>query len=327
MRLEQAVAAAVFLSLDVYALTGGADFGGGVWDLLAFGARAGRQREVIARSLAPIWEANHVWLIAAIVLLFTAFPAAFAAVSISLHIPLSLMLVGIVLRGSAFIFRSLTGRRSDAYGRWSLLFAVSSTVTPIMLGTTIGAVMSGNIRSSAAPDYLRPWLAPFPLSVGLFALALFAFLAAVYLTKETDEPDLRGDFRRRAWLALGACAVLAALCFLLSRAGAPLLRERFHQARWSAPLVALTAALAAGSAAALREESFGTARLLAAGAVSGVLLGWALAQYPYLVVPDISLTSAAAPSSVLRPVLITLAVGSALVAPAFLYLYAVFKRL
>ncbi|MHB2025904.1 MAG: cytochrome d ubiquinol oxidase subunit II [Elusimicrobiota bacterium] len=327
MRLEALSAGAIFLSLNVYVITGGADFGGGVWDLLALGPRAGRQREVIARAIAPIWEANHVWLIAAIVLFFTAFPAAFATVTITLNIPLSLMLIGIVLRGSAFIFRSLTRERNQAYQRWSLVFAVSSMATPIMLGITIGAIASGRIKSADAPDLLRPWLAPFPLAVGLLALALFAFLAAVYLAMETQEPDLRGDFRKRAGLALGASAILAAACFWLARSGAPLLFQNMRHARWTTPLIAFTAALAAGSATALRKELCWLARLFSAATVSGVLWGWALAQYPYLVVPDFSLANTAAPASVLRPVLGVLVVGTALVTPAFVYLYAVFKRL
>ena len=327
MRLEVWAAVAIVLSLSVYALTGGADFGGGIWDLLAFGPRAGRQREVIARALAPIWEADHVWLIAAIVLFFTAFPTAFAAVTVSLNIPLSLMLIGIVLRGSAFIFRSLIGPRSRLYRRWSLVFAVSSAITPVMLGITIGAIMSGKIRSAGEPDFVRSWLAPFPLAIGLFFLTLVAFLAAVYLTLETDEPDLRGDFRRRAWLALGASAGLAGGCLYLAREGAPLIFENIRHARWAVPLLVLTTALGAGSAAALKKQLYWWARLFAAATVGGVLLVWALSQYPYLVVPDFSLANTAASTSVLRPMLAVFCIGLALVTPAFLYLYAIFKRL
>lgn len=327
MRLEDFIAGAIFLALNVYALTGGADFGGGVWDLMAFGPRAERQRDAITHAIAPIWEAHHVWLIVAIVLLFTAFPAAFAAIMVALNIPLSLMLVGIVLRGSAFIFRSLSAKHEQAYRRWSLVFAVSSTVTPVMLGVTIGAIMSGKIRPAAAPDFLHSWLAPFPLMVGFFALSLFAFLAAVYLTMEAKEPDLREDFRTRSWIALGVSAGLAAVCLWLARGGAPMISQNMRQTRWAGALIAVTAALAIGSAAALWKRRYGWARVLAAATVSGVLWGWALSQYPYVVVPDLVLTSAAAPASILRPVLATLVIGSALVTPAFLYMYAVFKRL
>src|SRR5262249_30432985 len=146
---------------------------------------------LIAHAIGPVWEANHVWLIIVVVLLFTGFPTAFAAIMTALHVPLSLMLVGVVLRGSAFTFRaydnSEVGKR-----RWSRAFAIPSVATPILLGTVIGAIASGRIRSH--PDGVVPlfstWVRPFPLTVGLFALAIFAYLAAVYLTLETDDPDL-----------------------------------------------------------------------------------------------------------------------------------------
>ena len=247
--------------------------------------------------------------------------------TVSLHIPLSLTLIGIVLRGSAFIFRSLLGARSQAYRRWSLVFAASSAITPVMLGISIGAIMSGNIRVEGKLDFVRPWLALFPLAVGLFALALFAFLAAVYLTMETEEADLRGDFRRRAWLALGVSAGLGAACLCLARDGAAVIFERMRHARWTVPFILLTTALAASSILALGKRLYRSARLLAAAAVSGVLWGWALAQYPYLIVPDFTISNAAASAEVLRPVLGTLVIGAVLVAPAFAYLYAVYKRL
>src|SRR6185369_1429317 len=105
MELEFLIAVTTLVSLILYALLGGADFGGGLWDLLASGPRAAAQRELVERAIAPVWEANHVWLVLLVVLLFSAFPTAYAAVSVALHVPLALMLVGIVLRGSAFTFR------------------------------------------------------------------------------------------------------------------------------------------------------------------------------------------------------------------------------
>ena len=203
--LPEVVAAIMVLALNAYALTGGADFGGGVWDLLARGPRREAQRALIAEQIAPIWEANHVWLILVVVMLFTAFPAVFAALGTVLHIPLTLMLLGIVVRGSAFVFRSYGAHDDASQRRWGRVFAVASVVTPLLLGTIVGAIVSGaagaaaarvpTVPGAAAPSYaslyVTPWLAPFPLALGVLALAMFAFLAAVYLG--VREPALRDD--------------------------------------------------------------------------------------------------------------------------------------
>src|SRR5712671_4127989 len=189
-------------SLILYALLGGADYGGGVWDLFAFGKRAPEQRALIAKAIGPVWEANHVWLILVVVILFTAFPPAFAAISTALHIPLTLLLIGIVLRGTTFTFRTYDLQRDDVQRRWSLVFSIASIITPLLLGITLGAIASGTIRVEndvLVSGFFNSWLAPF--AVGFFALSLFAFLAAVYLTVETDDRELQEDFRLRALVA------------------------------------------------------------------------------------------------------------------------------
>src|SRR5918999_2169128 len=145
IELADVLAALLAASLNAYVLFGGADFGGGVWDLLASGPRKRRQREVIAHAIGPIWEANHVWLILAIVLTFTCFPPVFARLGIVLHIPLTLMLVGIVLRGSAFTFRTYDSEHDAAQRRWGRIFASASVITPVLLGVSIGAVASGRV--------------------------------------------------------------------------------------------------------------------------------------------------------------------------------------
>src|SRR5882672_2731226 len=143
-------------ALILYALLGGADYGGGVWDLFAFGKRAPQQRALIAKAIGPVWEANHVWLILVIVILFTAFPPAFAAISTALHIPLTLLLLGIVLRGTTFTFRSY-----DVQRRCSLVFSIASVITPILLGITLGAISSGTIRvetGHVVSGFFSSWL-------------------------------------------------------------------------------------------------------------------------------------------------------------------------
>jgi cytochrome d ubiquinol oxidase subunit II len=327
------LAGVIFVALNAYAVLGGADFGGGVWDLLALGPRKERQRELIAEAIGPVWEANHVWLILAIVLLFTCFPPAFARLGTQLHIPLSLVLIGIVLRGSAFTFwRYGGGSAGDAEGRrWGEVFAVASLITPLLLGTTAGAIASGALAAGAKGDgfyatYVAPWLNPFALSVGLFAVVAFAFLAAVYLTLEARERELQEDFRRRALGSGVALFVAAVLALVLSLDGAPLVRDGLIFAAWAVPLHLLTAAAAITAFAALRARRWRVARAAAAMQVSLILWGWALSQYPYILPPDLSIASAAAPTATLRLVLGAVGLGAVVLLPSLYYLFRVFKR-
>src|SRR5687768_16686196 len=223
LTLPVILAGIMVISLNAYVLLAGADFGGGVWDFFASGPRRAQQRTLIADAIGPVWEANHVWLILVVVLLFTCFPAAFAALSITLHIPLVIMLVGIVMRGAAFTFRTYDSQRDAVQNRWSLVFAVASLVTPVVLGVCVGAIAAGRIPTDAGMSfasetfrdaYIAPWLTAFGLAIGVTTLALFAQLAAVYLTVETQDPALQDDFRRRALIAQG-CALAAALAALL----------------------------------------------------------------------------------------------------------------
>src|SRR5271167_2088334 len=141
------VSGVLLISLTIYVLTAGADYGGGVWDLFAGGPRAYLQRDLIERAIGPIWEADHVWLILVIVILFTAFPPAFSAIMIGLHVPLTLMLVGVVMRGSAFSFRSYGGGGDLAEREWGRVFAIASIVTPLLLGIIIGAIAAGRVQA------------------------------------------------------------------------------------------------------------------------------------------------------------------------------------
>lgn len=329
---EVVLAGAMMVSLTFYALLGGADFGGGVWDLVAAftkdGNRKRAQRELIAEAIGPVWEANHVWLILVIVLLFTCFPPAFAAISTALHIPLTLMLIGIVLRGSAFTFRSYDRHQDDVQRRWGRVFSVASVVTPILLGMTVGAISSGRIQIKdriVTAGFVRPWLAPFPFAVGLFALALFAFLAAVYLTVEARDEGLREDFRRRALIAAAIVGALALTVFLLSSSGAPEIRRDLSESWWTWPLQIATAIVATGAISLLWVRKFKLARVCAAAQVTLILWGWGAAMYPHLVMPQLTIQNAAAPATTLRLLVVALIAGSLLLFPSLYYLFRVFK--
>lgn len=322
------LAGVLLASLIAYAVTGGADFGGGIWDLLATGPRAPQQRRVIAHAIGPIWEANHVWLILAVVVLFAGFPPAFAALSTDLHIPLAVLLGGIVLRGAAFAFRSYGGGTDRDLRLWSRVFAIASLVSPIMLGVIAGAVGSGRMRivdGQVQTDFVSSWLARLPIATGLLTLLAFAWLAAVYLTLETQDQLLRADFRRRAQATAPAVAAVAVLTLWFVHQDAPLLWAGLAHRPWTPGLFGLTAALFLATVWAMARFWHRLARLTAAGAVALIVSGWGLALHPYVIPPDLTLTAAAAPDSVIVPVLWTLAAGSVLLAPAFVWLFAVFK--
>jgi cytochrome d ubiquinol oxidase subunit II len=313
-------------ALVFYVLLGGADFGGGIWDLLASGPRAGEQRALVERAIGPIWEANHVWLILVIVVLFTGFPAAFAAISVALFVPLVALLVGIVLRGAAFTFRLYDGR-DPVQRAWGLAFSVSSVLAPVALGTAVGALASGRARllpSGVPPDGWLAWLAPFPLAIGVYAAALFAYLAATYLAVEA-EGDLREDFRRRAIWGGVAVFATAALALALSVRGAPLVFQGLTRRGWSLPFHVATGAAAVLAFWALWTRRVRLARAAAAAQTALIVVGWGASQYPYLVVPNLTLASASAPERTQRLLLWALGAGSVVLFPCLYLLYRTFK--
>jgi cytochrome d ubiquinol oxidase subunit II len=334
--MPEVVAGIIAIALTAYALTGGADYGGGVWDLLAGGPRNEAQRLHIANSLAPIWEANHVWLIVAVVMVFTGFPVAFNALGIVLHIPLTLVLVGIVLRGTAFVFRSYGARSAIQRERWGLTFAVASVITPIVLGMVIGSLATGaagaawaRVEAGKAPfvaSYVWPWLSPFTFAVGLFGLALFAFLAAVYLAYGSDDRAVREDFRRRGLAAAIAVFVLAAVALVLARAEAPRIAGGLIHSAWSVPLQGFTAVAAITAIIALYRHHYGIARVAAAAQVALIVWGWVLSQYPFIIPHELTIRQAAAPRITLELLLTGLAIGGAILIPSLRYLYGVFAR-
>jgi len=328
MTLAYVLAGVVLLALTAYALLGGADFGGGVWDLLALGPRKEQQRELIAHAIGPVWEANHVWLILGVVLLFTCFPLAFLLLA-QLHIPLTLALVGIVLRGSAFSFRAYGDSRAAGVRRWGRVFSIASLITPLFLGMCVGAVTSGfPAWDAASPNtframYVTNWLNSYCISVGVLTLAAFAFLAAVYLTAESTDSDLREDFRLKGLWAGIAVGLAALLVLVLAGSGAPAMREGLLHSSSSIPL--LTLAVATIAIAALWTRRWRLARVAAAAEVALLLWGWGLGQFPYLIPPDLTIESAAAPQATLEAVTIALVVGGAVLIPSLVYLFRVFK--
>lgn len=330
------LAVTMMLALNLYALMGGADYGGGVWDLFSFGPNKKAQRELIAGALAPIWEANHVWLILVIVVLFSAFPPAFAALSVALHIPLTLLLLGMIFRGTAFTFRRYDSKKDATQERWGMIFSVSSLFTPVILGIIVGAITQGSIavnlythpsaQYSFFDLYVKPWVSPFCFAVGGFALVLFSFLAAVYLSTFADSENLKEDYRKRAIVCQFVCAILALVVFLLADNYVPPLKEALLRSSWSAPVQAITAICALFSLYFLFVRRYIWARTAAALQVTCILWGWGLSQYPYLIRPDLTIYNAAGAASTQKLMVVALCLGACLLVPSFVLLFRVFKH-
>lgn len=331
--LPHAVAGVMVLALNAYVLLAGADFGGGVWDLLATGPRRETQRSAVATAIGPIWEANHVWLILVVVLLFSCFPRAFAHLATSLHVPISFMLVGIVLRGSAFTFRSYDSKEDVVQRRWGRIFAIASVVTPVVLGMCLGAVAAGNVPLDVVNPalgfrtvYVDPWLNGFTVAVGVLTLALFAHLAAVYLAWESKDAALMEDFRTRALFAAVAVFVCGTLTILAARGEAPLVFVGLTSGTVAIGMHGATAVAGLGGVWALWRRRWLLAVVAAAAQASFLLWGWAWSQFPWLLPPSHSITSLAAPRITQQLVLGVLGIGTLILLPSFVYLFWIFKR-
>lgn len=319
-------ALSLLVGLSAYAVLAGADFGGGVWDLFARGPRRGDQRAAIERAIGPVWEVNHVWIIFVIVVLFTAFPKAFAALCIGLFAPLTFVLLGIVLRGSAFAFRAHSEGQPELQRWLGVAFSISSLVTPFALGLCAGAVASGALEPVGdgwATVPVAELLRPFPLVTGLLAVLICSYLAAVFLTRETDG-DLRDDFRRRALVAGCALAVVAAVGLVLEADVAPEHADALLTGR-GLPFALAAAAFGAGGLAALAARAYRWVRPLGVAFVLAILWGWAVAQWPYAVTPHLTFADAASSPSMLRVYLVCLAIGGVILVPALWLLFRLFK--
>jgi cytochrome bd ubiquinol oxidase subunit II len=359
-----AILAVMWAALTVYALLGGADFGAGLWDLLAGGRAAGApRRALIEHSIGPVWEANHVWLIFVLVLMWTAFPPAFAAIASTLYIPLTLIALGVIARGSAFAFRKAIDV-PWAQRLFGAAFAFSSVITPWFLGAAAGAVASGRVPPGLARGAAwSSWLNPVSAVTGTFAVAACAFLAASYLTldaRRAGQPDLAAYFRRRALASALVVGVLSVAGLLVLRADARVLYGRLTSTALPLVVIAVAAGLASVAlawpargrvrpregqdglgegprtglrrtalrrmAARLAALRFVTLRLSAAGAVAAVLWAWGAAQYPYLLRPGLTVSAAAAPRATLTATLVCTIAGLVLLLPSLAWLLVLFQR-
>ena len=327
MTLATTVAVVMFLGVTLYALFAGADFGGGVWDLLAGDARRGKDaRDLIEHSVAPVWEANHVWLIFVLVVLWTGFPRAFAPIMSTLAVPLTLAAVGIILRGSAFAFRKASGP-VETQRRFGAVFAASSVLTPFFLGSVVGGIASGRVPARGTGSLMRSWVNPTSMLGGVLAVVVCAFLAAVYLTADADTREnaqLADYFRRRAIGAGVAAGVVAAVGVAVLHADAA--RLFGHLTGRALPLLILSGIGGLGALVLLRARHYRAARVPAALAVVAVIWGWAAGQYPFLIVGRLTIADARGAQATLEALLACSILGLLVVGPALAWLLVLTRR-
>jgi cytochrome d ubiquinol oxidase subunit II len=320
------------LSLLMYCLFGGADFGAGI--LEAFVSKRFREKgeKITYQAIGPVWEANHIWLILVVVILFTGFPRIYSEVSVALHIPLTVMLIGIVLRGCFFTFRHYDAVRDRSHDYYSRIFVLSSIGTSLFLGVIAGALSLGRINHrtvSFADRFLYPWFNYFSFSVGLFACCIFAFLAAVYLIGESKEERIRKVLLKQAFRANLATVIAGGLVFLAAYVDG----FGLVQLLLGHPLGALCLVLATLSLPwlwhSLGRGEVVLPRLLAGFQVCMILLAWVWIQYPAVVQlaegQPLTLQNTRAPQATLEVLGWALLVGSGLILPALFYLLRSFK--
>jgi cytochrome d ubiquinol oxidase subunit II len=327
--LPELCLALLLLGLTAYVVLGGADFGAGFWDLTAGGAERGaRVRGMVKRSMAPVWEANHVWLIFVLVVFWTAFPVAFGSVMSTLAVPLLVAAAGIILRGGAFAVRGEASTIAEARALGAV-FALASVLIPFFLGAAVGGIASGRVPvGNAAGDAFDSWWNPTSAFVGTLAVATGAYLAAVFLAADSVRaglPDLVRAFKLRA---LGAGMVAGALAIgglFVVRDDAPALYDGLTEGGGLA-MVAVSAALGVATLALVWRERFGWARVSSAGAVGSIVAGWALAQAPDLLPGQLTLDQAAAGDATLVVTLVGLGIGALVLVPSLVLLFRLTLR-
>ena len=328
MSTADAVASVLWIGATLYAVFGGADFGAGLWSLLAGqGERGERARALVDWAIGPVWEANHVWLIFTLVVLWTGFPTAFESIFSTLFIPLSLAALGIVLRGSGFAFHKLA--RQLRYRRLAeRLFGFFSLLTPFFMGTVVGAIASGRVPvGNAAGDAVTSWLNGVSVLTGALFVATGAYLSAVFLISDAHragDPDLERYFSARALIAALAAGAIALAGIFVYRADARFIYDGLTSE--GLPLVIVSAACGLGVLALLWRGQRRGARPLAVGAVVAVIWGWGVAQYPYLLPQTLTIKDGAGPSGTLTAVLVVFGVAVVVVLPALGFLYTLAQR-
>jgi cytochrome d ubiquinol oxidase subunit II len=324
--MAEAVAVILFSGVVLYAVFGGADYGCGLWDLTAGRSDEGAAIRVqIDRSLGPVWEANHVWLIFVLVFLWTGFPQAFAAIMTTLAVPFALAGLGIVFRGGAFVFRksSATVAQARLHGA---VFAISSIVTPFFLGTIAGGIAGGRVPLEGG-DPLTSWTGPLSLVGGVLAVLTCSFLAAVLLAADAHrggDEALAAAFGRRALLSGAVTGMVALVAALTIESSAPDLAHGLDSR--AAPIIVLSAVGGVAALVDLRARRWRRARVGAGIAVASIVIGWGVGQYPAVLVGAADIEDVAGAPATMTALVVVFAVAAVTVLPSLLWLYRLVER-
>ena len=320
MSAADAVAAVMFLAVTLYAVFAGADFGTGIWDLMAGGAKKGApMRRLIDKALGPVWEANHVWLIFVLVLLWSGFPRPFATIMRELAIPFWLVGLGIVLRGSGFAFRKFAPTLQAARLA-GVVFAGSSLFTPFFLGTIAGAIASGRVGAGIDDEVI--WLSPTSILGGLLATGTCAFLAAVFLTQEAErsgDTELTEYLRIRSLISGSVTGLISLAGIGVLASDAPTLFEGLTGR--GTPEIIIAAIAGSFTMVMLAQGYTRRARVAAVTAVGAVMAGWGFAQYPWILVDNVAIAEGAGHPATLTALLVAAAIATVFVVPSLVLLF------
>jgi cytochrome bd ubiquinol oxidase subunit II len=326
--MDTAAAIILFAAVTLYAIFGGADFGAGFWDLTAGGTKRGRRpRAIIDHSIGPVWEANHVWLIFSFVVLWTCFPEAYASITLTMFVPLTLAALGIVLRGASFAFRKAVSRIRDqrAFGA---TFAVSSVLVPYCFGAVAGGIASGRVPAGGqAGDPWSSWVNPTSIWAGLLAVAVTAYVAAVLLTwdaRRLSDDTMVTHFRTRAVGAGVVAGVFAIVGLFVVRNDARYLFDGLTSR--ALPLVVVSVVAGVAALVLLRGRPNPGGRVAAVVAAGALVLGWGIAQWDYLLPESLTVSQAAAPPGTITAVLFAAGLAVLLIVPAFVLLYVLDQK-
>lgn len=314
-----------YVALLLYILLGGADYGAGILEV--FRGSKSEQGGIVDRAIGPVWEANHMWLVLMIVILFNGFPRLFVTLTTFLHIPLVAILVGIVVRGVTFTFRHYDVRKGNGLYTWA--FSLSSLWTSLWFGVILAAMVLGRIDPAGSDVfslYVAPWWNLFCLATAWFVAALFTYLAACYLVGEAESEEMKSFFRRRALAANLALVFLGGLVFAAAEHDGAAFTRTFLREPACLACVGLATLFWAFQ---WFYPKLRASRVLAGGQVTFILLGFAIAQHPTVIQTKpgpLTFAGTAAPAATMFQLLLALLVGLCIILPSLVLLFWIFKK-
>jgi len=325
----------LFFSLFLYVLLAGADFGGGIIELFSSPKNQEKTKQTIYRVMGPIWEANHIWIIILIVILWIGFPQYFNIFVVYLHIPITLMLLGITIRGLAFIFRHYDAVKGRSQGSYNALFKLGSILSPLFLGVIFGGLVGGNINLfSENPNlsfkeiYIDGWFNVFSVLIGVFYIALCAFIASNFLIGEADDEDELNLYRKKASYSTIVLVLIGFVILLYGYFNEIDFVLDFIENKYSIIAVAISGIVLIPLWKMIKLKRKAWARILAGVQVLLIVSAAMLAHFPDVIITstqEISILDGVAPDSVIQVLGIALLIGGAIILPGLYHLMKSFQ--